>query len=381
MAPQARSIVSLLNDIQRGDIALPDLQRDFVWGDDQIRTLFDSIMRDYPFGTLLLWNTQFLEVVYREFVRDYKKGQTFVTRVKAQGQKMMMVLDGQQRLQSMYVALHGTYDGRQLWFNMASGKPSLSDEDDEATSAKYRFEFWGNDDTNRPKRLIRVSDVMRWPARTERQSIEKAVGAAGLDAADAELARDNLHTLGRVLQENSVPIVTIDDDITTAEQARSIKEILEIFVRVNSGGTRLSQSDLMFSLIKTKWVGARDRFDALLAEVVGAGFVQVDKDFLIRGLLTVADVPTKFDVEVIERHWDEMEPKFPAFAQAIKSTLDFCRSSHARILSASLLSPMATLFPIIYYLSHQKNGSPRGLVEARRHDLTPVPAEKPAIPA
>lgn len=81
----------------------------------------DSIMRGYPFGLLLFWNTQFLEVVYREFVTDYTKGQTFVTKVKPKGHKMRMVLDGQQRLQSLYVAIFGTYDGRRLFFNITSG--------------------------------------------------------------------------------------------------------------------------------------------------------------------------------------------------------------------------------------------------------------------
>ncbi|MDA4132942.1 MAG: DUF262 domain-containing protein, partial [Thaumarchaeota archaeon] len=92
MTPKPRSIVSLLTQVRNGEISLPDLQRDFVWKEEDIRLLLDSIMRGYPFGLLLFWNTQFLEVVYREFVTDYSKGQTFVTKVKATGQKMLMVL-------------------------------------------------------------------------------------------------------------------------------------------------------------------------------------------------------------------------------------------------------------------------------------------------
>jgi uncharacterized protein with ParB-like and HNH nuclease domain len=116
MAPKARSIVSLLNEIP-DELALPDLQRDFVWPEEKIRALLDTIMREYPFGSLLIWNTQFVEVVCRDFVRDFHKGMTFPTRVKVPGQKVRMVLDGQQRLQSLYIGVFGSYDGRRLYFN------------------------------------------------------------------------------------------------------------------------------------------------------------------------------------------------------------------------------------------------------------------------
>ena len=121
MTPKAVSIVSLLTQVRNGEIALPDLQRDFVWKEEDIRLLLDSIMRGYPFGLLLFWNTQFLEVIYRQFVTDYSKGQAFATKEKPKGQKMLMVLDGQQRLQSPLIALFGTYDGRRLYFNVTSG--------------------------------------------------------------------------------------------------------------------------------------------------------------------------------------------------------------------------------------------------------------------
>lgn len=357
MAPRSQSILTLLNEVRNGDIALPDLQRDFVWGDDQIRVLFDSIMRGYPFGSLLLWNTQFLEVVYREFVTDYTKGQPFVTKVKPTGQKMRMVLDGQQRLQSLYVAIHGSYDGRRLYFNVTSGPTGVAAEEDDPLAKGYRFEFWRDDDANRPKRLVRVAEIIRWVREQEKAEIKKVVAAIGLADDEAELAADNMKLLRSVAKEDIVPTEVIDDHVIAAEQARKLNEILEIFVRVNSGGTRLTRSDLMFSLIKTKWVKARTEFDALLLEVNRIGSLDIDKDFVIRGLLTVADAPIAFDVDVIERHWDAMEPKFSVFSAALKSTIDFCRAPDVRIQSASLLHPISTLLPIVYYLSRQPKGS------------------------
>ncbi len=357
MAPKARSIVSLLNEIP-DELALPDLQRDFVWPEEKIRALLDTIMREYPFGSLLIWNTQFVEVVCRDFVRDFQKGMTFATRVKKPGQKVRMVLDGQQRLQSLYIAVFGSYDGRRLYFNATSGpEGTLQDDDDEGTGRNYKFEFWRDDESNRPKRLVRVSDVVRMPDRLEDDEIEKLVNGMGLDADGARIATRNLRRLRRKFREEIVPVEVLDDDILEANQARTIDQILDIFVRVNTGGTALTGSDLMFSLMKTKWVQARPKFDALLAEIRAGELLGIDKDFVIRGLLTIADAPPAFEVRNVENHWSELEAKFDLFATALKSAIDFCRSADMRIFSAKLFDPINTLLPLVYYLSKQKNGS------------------------
>jgi hypothetical protein len=357
MASQVKSIAALINEIKTGDLALPDLQRDFVWNEGQIRTLLDSIMRDYPFGSLLFWNTQFLEVVYREFTSAFVQGQNFQTAVKSPGQKKRMVLDGQQRLQSLYLAFAGTYNGRRLYFNITSGPDSKAPADDEDLGRNYRFEFWRDDETSRPKRLIRVADVIGWADRYEDDEIDEVVKAVPLVTEEATLGRRNLRLLRRVFTRDLVPITVIDEDVIKADQAKTINEILDIFDRVNSGGTRLSRSELMFSLIKTKWVHAREHFDKLQSATDKLGLGEIDKDFVIRGLLTVSDVPTAFDVAVIEKHWQVIEPNFPAFSVALRTAIDFCRSPDVRILSSSLLHPIGTLFPIIYFLSRQKNGS------------------------
>jgi hypothetical protein len=352
------SIGHLLNQIRANEIVLPDLQRDFVWDADQIRLLFDTIMQGYPFGSLLLWETRFLAVPYREFVRDFKTGMTFTPKTKPAGSAMKMVLDGQQRLQSLYLGIDGVRDGKRLYFNVTSG-PGTEVDDTDGVPAKYRFEFWQDEDqTNRPKRLVRVADIIAWPPRLEDAEIKKLIQTVGLVDADADRAASNVRLLRRVVnQTDLVPVETIDEEASSADAARSINEILQIFVRVNSGGTTLSGSDLMFSLVKTKWTGARRAFDELLSKVDPDRVLGIDKDFLIRGLLVVADAPVAFEVETIERHWAAMEPKFDGFAAALKSAIDFCREPEVGILSSNLLQPVATLYPLIYYLHGQKNGS------------------------
>src|SRR4051812_15355007 len=140
MPTKTESIQSLLNQIRNDQqLVLPDLQRDFVWDRDQIRLLMDTVMREYPFGSLLLWQTRFLEVPYRNFVQDYSPGITFVPQLKKAGVPLRMVLDGQQRLQSLYIAVFGTHDRRRLYFNITSGPGAAQDDSDDALEAAYRF--------------------------------------------------------------------------------------------------------------------------------------------------------------------------------------------------------------------------------------------------
>jgi hypothetical protein len=358
MSAKTTSIAHLLNQIRDKEIMLPDLQRDFVWEQDQIRLLFDSIMQGYPFGSLLLWDTRFLEVPYREFVLDWRPGMTFIPKMKRKSRSMRMVLDGQQRLQSFYVGFYGSHNGKRLYFNVTSGEGYKDDEGEEA-GGRYRFQFWQEEDqANRPKRLVRVADIADWAPRLEDAEIKRVIESIPLDGDEAERAARNMRHLRRVLtQSDLVPVETIDEEVSRAEQARNLNEILDIFVRVNSGGTRLTRSDLTFSLIKTKWTGARQAFDNLLQVVDPTHMLDLDKDFLIGGLLVVADAPLAFDVDTIERHWETMQCKFDVLAAALKSAIDFCQEPEVGILSASLLQPVATLYPLVYYLSHFKNAS------------------------
>jgi hypothetical protein len=325
-----------------------------------MRLLLDSVMRGYPFGSLLFWQTRFLEVEYREFVLDFVPGQTFIIRPKRVGAPLQMVLDGQQRLQSLYIAVFGTYDRRRLYFNVTSGPGTETEQDDstDGLGTSYRFEFWRDDEPNRPRRLVPVFEIVTWPPQQEDQSIERVIQRIPLQGEEVARARRNMRLLRSVMaQVDLVPIETIDESAPEAASAQSIDEILEIFVRVNSGGTRLSRSDLMFSLLKSLWTAARLSFDELLRDIERRAPLGIDKDFLIRGLLTVVDAPVAYDVENVRKHWEKMVEIFDDCSAALRSAVDFCRSPDVGILFGALLEPITTLFPIVYFLYHQKNGS------------------------
>ncbi len=349
----SKPIQVLLQMIKNGEIKLPDLQRDFVWDESQVRELLDSILRGYPFGYLLLWNTQFIKVWYRDFTDSFVDGMTYTPKQKPEETRILMVLDGQQRLQSLYLTMFGSFNGKFVYFDVTSD-PMVSYED--KGDRAYLFQFRTDSDVSRPKSLIKVMDILNWAPRFEDQEIKKVVTDIGDSEAVSDRIGKNLRLLRRTFSSEMIPIVTIDENVMNKDQIRSTKEILDIFVRINSGGTRLTQSDLMFSLIKTQWTDARTKFDTLIKEINTSGF-EVNIDFLIRGLQMISDSPTHFDVEIIEKHWSKMQSYFETLSSALKATLDFCRTPEMRLFSESMLSPISTILPIVYYLKDFPNCS------------------------
>src|SRR6185437_4549450 len=102
------SIFELVNEIDNGEIVLPAIQRDFVWDEDRIELLFDSLFRGYPVGIVLLWET-YQPIQFRTFARDHVPGGIHVFEENKTGKCLKLVLDGQQRLNSAHVALRGSF--------------------------------------------------------------------------------------------------------------------------------------------------------------------------------------------------------------------------------------------------------------------------------
>jgi uncharacterized protein with ParB-like and HNH nuclease domain len=131
-----RKFVSLINneEEQEGGLWLPNIQRYFIWKKEQIEKLFDSIMREYPIGNFLIWKTK-EPVKMRKFIDNYRDGLTLTDFYVPENSKIkLLALDGQQRLQSLFIALKGSYNGKELYFNVLSSE-------EESDDIKYEFKF------------------------------------------------------------------------------------------------------------------------------------------------------------------------------------------------------------------------------------------------
>jgi len=110
------------------------LQRPFVWRSQQIAKLFDSIMRGFPIGTLLIWHTD-AAVKHHDFLSDWSGFAAVAAEVQQNTGVKDIVLDGYQRLQSLLIGFAGSYNGRELYFDVTSGEEALRD------GIRFRFAF------------------------------------------------------------------------------------------------------------------------------------------------------------------------------------------------------------------------------------------------
>ena len=114
MSYSKKTIKYLIDKITDKEFVLPNIQREFVWKPEQIEKLFDSLMRGYPIGSFLFWNIKQEKVneykFYDFLLKYHEKDNRHNTEAPSSGNKAITaILDGQQRLTSIYIGLKGSY--------------------------------------------------------------------------------------------------------------------------------------------------------------------------------------------------------------------------------------------------------------------------------
>jgi len=326
---------------------LPDIQRPFVWKPDQIYALFDSIMRGYPINTFLFWKVS----------KDYLKSNNikkfkFVLNNKEESiedtnfneSEYFLVLDGQQRITSLYMALRGFYierrEKRELFLNAHSGEK----ENDDGYLYEFKFLSPDNGDifSEGDKLWVMVKSVYECKDVPQRIVLRNKV--AQLTSKKA-LIEANIDTLNSKLRSEEILNYY-------TEKEKDYDGVLDIFVRTNSGGTKLTYSDLLFSTIKLRWKDARDKFTDLIRDINKDVF-DFDNDFILKTCFTVFSKSQK-DIKYSKKNVDdetkinEIINNWDKITGSIKITRDLI--TKFGIVHSKLLSSNNALIPLIYYI-------------------------------
>ncbi len=376
------NIVTLLNQIDSGDIVLPAIQRDFVWGEEKIGKLMDSIMRGYPVGIVLVWET-YKDIQYRQFEKIYRNGTRPAFIDNSSKMKLKLVLDGQQRLQALYLALYGSYNGKYLYFDILSGRHS-----DDFEEEKYYFYFatqeeadkWNkeaeanltnDEESNGIEYFAKVSDLFKMDVsnkQTYRKEITKQLKLKEEDELRLEI---NLAKLDEVLtkEQNILKASIIDENKPSGSQSRQTEsDVLEIFVRINRLGTPLSRSDLIFSMIKLNWRESATTLPEFVDKVNDGNSFEIDIDFIIRCLFAVSDLGTKFDIDMLRKRSNmyKIQKNFEQCCMAIESTIDNVQK-YCWISSNKAMGGILNLVPFVYYFLHlPKHEIPNNQIDSFR---------------
>ncbi len=352
------SIADALKRIHSNSYVLPAIQREFVWKPEQIERLFDSLMQDYPFGTFLFWKVQpetSGKFKFYDFVRNYH--QRDAAHCPELGpmpnQAVVAVLDGQQRLTSLNIGLRGSMAIKQpnKWWNNPDAFPvrtlrldllSPATPDEDGVLYRFRFLDEAQAQRNEGAHWFKVPDVMGMEGGP---AMLKALMDRGLEGEDLMRAYSILDRLHRTVHTRQ--LINFYE-----EESQDIERVLNIFIRLNSGGTVLSYSDLLLSIAVAQWqkYDARAEIHKLVDELnrIGTGF-NLSQDFVLKAGLMLADIASVgFKVEnFTHANMVVLEANWPAIRNALVRTVELAASFG---LNGQSLRADSALLPIAYYL-------------------------------
>lgn len=345
------TVMEAVDHVAADHLLLPGIQRNFVWRPRQIAALFDSLLRGYPIGTLLLWKTKPMDhpqLRFRRLVTDYHGPSTTPkTTHPPKTAHVFAVLDGQQRLTALNVGLRGTHatsetgTPRHLFIDLDYEAPDAGAEADQ-----YRFEFLPNG-ARADGSWFPVSDVCGLGS--DSPSLSEAIEQAGIQPnADR---RQALKTLVRAV--NETPSVKVDIETTG-----DLDRVLNIFARTNTGGTQLTYVDLLVSTATARWrkLDAGSEIVALRRSInasTSEGFRFTDDRIVKAGLVLLDAKEPKFHVESFMSgdRARRLEDMWPDFRRAMETA---SRMLATFGLSGRSLPAENIIIPLAYYAHHRR---------------------------
>jgi hypothetical protein len=373
MSYKPRTLFRLLEEINTS-LFLPHIQRPFVWDTDQMVRLFDSLMRNYPIQTLLFWRTKdeikarkFMEVL--EWDADLHE---YYDKVKStEGVEKVFVLDGQQRLQTLYVLFSGVVRDEkekkelEAFFDITGG---VATDDD---GLLYRLQFLA-DAPGLP--YIRLRDLTGKFAQKNAEEIADTVNDA-LDEA-FPLPDDERKSREKRVRRNTAQVVSLlrEEKYFWVEELDGIandypyKRILDIFVRVNSGGTKLDAADLMFAAMKEGWDEIEEKIEEVVS-LLNDGRLSFDKALVLKCIVTAlgkgAELkPEKFTGKGGEELLGEIESNWVKIESTFQQLRDFILSD-LRLFGDKVVRSYNSFIPLFDYVYHNPKPNPAGRVLMR----------------
>jgi len=356
------TLFGLLSQVEKDEIVLPAMQRPFVWSDERIYRLIDSLLRGFPIGAVMLWRTSQIQR-FRRLPRDLDTDvqEIFNFETSTDNSSKYLVLDGQQRLTSLFAAFKGTYNHRRLYIDVLSGSPEGKDPGKEY----YECQFLPQADVtalnradNGPRRhLMPIQDLIKVNPVYAASSAHKK--AQDLKLNDEETARitDIYIRCATILgNSKSLQVITVDED---PSHVTPVEEILEIFVRVNSGGLVLQKSDLLMSLLDLTWNDIQPELQSIVREINESRPFVFTRDDVLKSLLLAEGAETRFDKLVNDRkQLERLAKKLPAHISDIKRAwqmLGVILQDHCRIHSERFFrGGHNALLPFVLFLGKQE---------------------------
>ena len=353
MAKAEASVEELVGMIQRGELRLPEMQRQYVWRSTRVRDLLDSLYRSYPSGAILLWETD----------EDVPLQDMAVAQQHNPYQSTRLLLDGQQRLTSLSAVIRGEpvqVRGRrrpiELLFNLehpdqlttvtevdenADDDDDLSEDEADANEDELLQRFNQMTFVVATRKLeqlpqwVKVSEVFK---STSNNAFLKRAGITSFDDPRSDKYSQRLDRLRGIRRY----VYRMD----ILERTLSYDEVTEIFVRVNSLGAKLRSSDLALAQITAKWRHSLEIFQKFQEDCAKTGF-DLELGLYLKNLIAFATGQSRFKT-VSTLSLERLQSSWKQSCQGMDFAMNFLRSN-AGIESLALMSSPFLLVAVAYY--------------------------------
>ncbi|MFH0734658.1 MAG: DUF262 domain-containing protein [bacterium] len=359
------TIIDCIEEVNKR-IFLPDIQRPYVWKENDIYLLYDSICRDYPINTLLFWYLKKETLSEKKYLKRIKficqSDEEYSTEHGALTKdNYYMVIDGQQRLTSFYLTLNGLYKNKKneefdLYFNFLSGET----ENEKEMLFEFQFfnivkpDVWIEEYTLNKgtkgivtKYWIRLKSIISIENRAEINSTISDIIKKAINIDIPNNKRDLIFDIWMKIKSDKLITCYI-------EKTQDYDKVLDVFIRTNSGGQKLSYSDLLFSYIKLHWNEARDKFSNLIKILNNQGTFKFSNDVILKTILFIHAYDTNslkyrtsnFTSKIIETTRDEWDTKIIG---SFKLLYDLLLNKFL-LTNDKLITSYNALIPIVYFL-------------------------------
>lgn len=352
------SIYEAMQYIKSGKYVMPAFQRQFVWSMEQIEKLWDSILLDYPIANFLFWHVDADNVTPDTYFCNFLDEVTFDSRKQSDSKNYETsginlsitdtgILDGQQRLTSLYLSLYGGSYIRQKYARtkyrggtvaqllIELNKNRLEVDEEEYNSKKYDIRFSVKIGQLSPTQFeVRkiLADKFR-NADTRDDAIEVAISKVPPDS--KEYAQDTLKKLcAKVFDEALINYTEIFD--------MKQDDALEMFVRFNAGGRPLRKHEITMSILEAYWPNAKASFGSLLT----GSYAEFGTDFIVRTALMLYGDVVKSNIS--KKIADDLHNNWNAFSQTLVDLESLLKEF--KIDVGRFSSSWNVLLPIIYVI-------------------------------
>ena len=328
--PDSKKYTDLIYEIQKGQIKIPKFQRDFVWSIDKTAKLLDSILKGYPIGTFILWETN-------ERLNDIKNIGNLELPPVPDGTKVQYVLDGQQRITSLYAAFLGA---------------TIQKEGEKKTTDYGGIYIDLEGDINDNDQQIIIADQPKGEFITLNEILN-------LEA--------NLPQIIEQYKEHNTTILSYArtfssyDFSTVVLRKEDIDSAIEVFTRINTGGQTLTLFEIMSAKTYDEDQGfdMQSKFQKLLKELESTKYDTISPSIILNVLSLILSrnkeckrkVVLQLEKQSIIDIWDDV-------ISALKESIDYFRSVY-RIPVSTLLPYDALLVPFTYFFYRNKE-KPQG---------------------